>query len=568
MVFVLLFMKKFENMFETEDFESLLNSAINRSKLHEGQVLSGKVIKIEDGFVHIDVGLKSIGKVPVTEFQNVTINPGDTVTVVLTSIEKSDGSIGLSHDEVRRSEVKKQLLHALENKEKVSGFAFASYKSGFKVNLSGITAFLPRNQIDTRYNKNADIPLNTPMMFVVTNIEDDCKSVTVSLREAKDIDKKAAKKEFIEAFQPGQILENCLVKNIANYGAFVDIGNGHDGLLHITDISWKRLHHPSHAGIEKGTVLQKVIVLKIDKEQGHISLGVKQLESDPWTVATEKLKIGQVIDGTVTNIVEYGAFIELDGYHIEGLAHVSELSWESRNVVPTDVLQQNQKIKVQVLAIDPEKRRVSLSVKACTKNPWSLIVENYTPGKIVEGSVKEITPFGLAVEIQDGIRGIVHVSDLSWSGDGAKLKSGYKVDEKITVKVLSVIPAQNKIKLGVKQLTDNPYKKELDSIVVGDIVECTVTDVFDTEIEVRLKNGLRGCIKKSEFSMHGGYGNLPRFKVEEEIKEAQITHINHDTAHVELSIKKVEAANYEKNMKEFGSKGSSSATLSEMSKNI
>jgi small subunit ribosomal protein S1 len=362
-------MNKFEISFETEDFESMLSKSLDSSNFQEGQLLSGKVIKIQDGFAHIDVGLKSLGKVPLSEFTSEEINVGDEIDVVLVSIEKSDGSIGLSREEVKRSEVKKQIEQSFLNKEKVPGFAFASYKSGFKVNLSGVTAFLHRSQIDNRSSRG-DIPLNTPMMFVVTSIDEDYKSISVSLREAKDMDKKTAKKEFIEAFQPGQVLENCLVKNIASYGAFIDIGGGHDGLLHITDMSWKRLHHPSQAGVEKGITLEKVVVLKVDKEAGHISLGIKQLNEDPWSIIVNKLKPGQMVDGIVTNIVEYGAFIELEGFNIEGLAHVSELSWESRNVVPTDVLHQNQKLKVQILAVDPEKRRVSLSVKNCIKNPW------------------------------------------------------------------------------------------------------------------------------------------------------------------------------------------------------
>lgn len=555
-------MKNFEIPFETEDFESLLNDSISKSKFEEGQVLSGKVIKIEDNFAHVDVGLKSVGKIPMNEFSNMTINAGDSVDVVLTSIERGDGSIGLSHDEVRKNEVRKQLEEAFANKEKVSGFAFAAFKSGYKVSLSGITAFLPRNQIDTKATRTNDIPLNVTMSFIITSMDNDHKGIIVSLREAKDIDKKAAKKEFIEAFSPGQMLENCMVKNVTNYGAFIDIGGGYDGLLHITDMSWRRLHHPSQAGMEKGVMIPKAVVLKVDKEAGHISLGVKQLQEDPWVEAAKTLKKGQVIKGKVTNVVDYGAFIEIGG--IEGLVHASELSWKSKNVIPSDIVQPDEVLNVEVLAVDPEKRRVSLSVKNCIKNPWSVVVEKYTPGTVFEGTIKSITPFGLSVEVQDGICGMVHNSDLSWTEDGNKIKEGYKADEKITVKVLSVIPNQNKIKLGVKQLSDNPFKKELDALVVGGVVSSEVIEVLDTEIEVILENGIGGFIKKSEFSKMG-YEGRPRFKVGDKIPEAQIVSIKYDNAKVELSIRKAEEANYKANMKEFKSHGASSATLSEIS---
>jgi small subunit ribosomal protein S1 len=549
------------------DFESLLSGYLSERNFTEGSVISGTIVKIDDKFVYVDINFKSLGRIPLYEFTNAEKPElNSEIEVVLTKLEGPDGNVCLSHEEVRKSEVKQHLIECFKTGEKVSGLIVDKKRPGYHVNLSGISAFLPNSLVDYKMSRSVvtDLQVNEVCDFVIMSMEPDCKNVVVSRRGAKEMDKKVAKREFIGKFTVGQIIADAVVTNITDYGAFVNIGDSHDGLLHINDMAWKKISHPYQI-LQKGDLIPQVKVLKIDEAQGHISLGLKQLEEDPWTVVSAKVQIGDVLDGIVSNLADYGAFIELPHLSIEGLAHVSELSWDSKNVKPSDVLNQGQKIKVKVLAINEEKKRISLSVKRCIKNPWDLVAESNPKGSLISGVISNINNFGISVDINSHVKGMIHTSDLSWTDEeGVEQIKNYKIGDSITAQVLAIDPEQHRMKLGIKQLSGNPYQQELVKLKVGDKVMCTTTEPFDAEIEVSFGNNLKGFIKRSELARDKEERKTEKFKTGMEC-EAQIISVNSDTGRVELSIRAIEEAEYTEGMNQFGAKKSpGSATLSDL----
>ncbi|UFX98222.1 S1 RNA-binding domain-containing protein [Candidatus Gromoviella agglomerans] len=547
-----------------ENFEKMLDSSMNKMSFKEGEIISGRVTKVDDGLVYLDVGMKSLGKVPLTEFESEDIRVGMNVDVILMSIEKGDGSVGLSREEVKKSEVKKKLKSSFENGEKVLATVVGVMRNGsYTLSLSGgILAHMPSNNVE---KGRPNYPLNSSIYVTIQSMDATCSKIIVSSRGAADIDKKAAKREFAKTLSEGQILRGCLVKNTTDYGAFVSLdGQGmHDGLVHVTDMSWKRVSSPASAGINVGDTID-VIILSIDRDNGNISLGVKQLSEDPWVVIGRDLKVGDSVRGKVTNIADYGVFIELLDYGIEGLAHLSELSWVSKNVAPSEVVTVGQAVMCIVLNIDTAQRRISLSLKRHSPDPRLINPEDYPFGKEIDGKVMKVTPFGLTIEAESGVRGLVHISDMSWTSDGVDLLKNYKDGDAIKVKVIGTSPEKNKLKLSLKHFTDNPYKDKASKLAVGNVVTCTVSGVLYSEVEVIIEEGigLKGFIKRSELSMDKSQNRVDRFKLGEKI-EAKIVSVRDDGSKVELSIARCEHEDHKKNMQEFASTAASSASLSD-----
>lgn len=401
----------------TENFEDLLNEQFGGKGI-VGTVMKGTIIRLTDDFATVDVGLKSEGRIPLREFgKNDELKVGDVVEVLVDRYEDKDGNIVLSREKARREEVWQDLEKMMNNNERVNGVIFGRVKGGFTVDLNGAIAFLPGSQIDIRPIKDITPLMGISQPFQILKMDKVRGNIVVSRRVVLEETRASARAELIDTIKEGSVLEG-IVKNLTDYGAFIDLG-GVDGLLHVTDISWKRINHPAEVLSLGQTV--KVQVIKFNEDTQRISLGMKQLENDPWQAVADKYKVGEVYKGKVTNITDYGAFIELeDG--IEGLVHVSEMSWTRKNVHPGKIVSTSQEVEVKVLEVDPEKRRISLGIKQCTPNPWAAYVEEHPLGSVIEGKIKNITEFGLFIGLSDEIDGMIHLSDISWEKSGEEAR--------------------------------------------------------------------------------------------------------------------------------------------------
>ena len=397
----------------TENFEELLNEQFGDKGI-VGSVVKGTIIRLTDDFATVDVGLKSEGRIPLREFgQNPELKVGDVVEVMVDRYEDRDGNIVLSREKARREEAWVELEKLMNAGERVNGVIFGRVKGGFTVDLQGAIAFLPGSQIDIRPIKDITPLMGISQPFQILKMDRERGNIVVSRRVVLEETRAEARAELIDTIKEGAVLDG-LVKNITDYGAFIDLG-GVDGLLHVTDISWKRINHPAEVLSVGQTV--KVQVIKFNEDTQRISLGMKQLEKDPWEAVAGKYKVGDVCKGVVTNITDYGAFVELeDG--IEGLVHVSEMSWTRKNVHPGKIVSTSEEVEVKVLEVDPEKRRISLGIKQCQPNPWAAYVEEHPAGSVIEGTIKNITEFGLFVGLTDEIDGMIHLSDLAWGESG------------------------------------------------------------------------------------------------------------------------------------------------------
>src|SRR5690606_11630448 len=468
-----------------EDFAAMLAESLERNAPIEGSVISGKVVAIEGDFAVIDVGLKMEGRVPLKEFQpaggnGTPIAVGDEVEVYLDRIENALGEAVLSREKARREESWTRLEKSFENNERVEGRIFGRVKGGFTVDLDGAVAFLPGSQVDIRPIRDVTPLLNTPQPFQILKMDRRRGNIVVSRRAVLEEARAEQRSELVQNLSEGQVIEG-VVKNITDYGAFVDLG-GIDGLLHVTDIAWKRVNHPSDVLSIGQTV--KVQIIKINPESQRISLGMKQLEADPWEDVEAKYPVGLKVKGKVTNITDYGAFVELeDG--IEGLVHVSEMSWTKKNVHPGKIVSTSPEVEVMVLEVDPVKRRISLGLKQCMENPWHAFADRYPPGSVVEGAVKNITEFGLFIGLDGDVDGMVHLSDLDWSRPGEEVIQEYKKGDVVKAKVLEVDTEKERISLGIKQLAGDPIEA-LDGLRKGAVVTCEVVEVKDSGIEVKI----------------------------------------------------------------------------------
>src|SRR5262250_1058699 len=452
-----------------ENFAALLQESFGGSGGLEGSVLKGTVVAIENDFALIDVGLKSEGRVQLKEFaapgQKPEIKVGDVVEVFLERMEDKNGEAVLSREKARREEAWTQLEKTFKENQRVTGVIFGRVKGGFTVDLSGAVAFLPGSQVDIRPVRDVGPLMGTPQPFQILKMDRARGNIVVSRRAVMEESRAEARSELVSSLREGQVLTG-VVKNITDYGAFVDLG-GVDGLLHVTDIAWRRINHPSEA-LHIGQSV-KVQVIRFNPETQRISLGMKQLEADPWEGVELKYPVGAKYTGRVTNITDYGAFVELEP-GVEGLVHVSEMSWTKKNVHPGKIVSTSQEVEVMVLDVDPVKRRISLGLKQCLDNPWQSFLEKHPVGSVLEGEIKNITEFGLFVGLPGDIDGMVHLSDIDWQKPGEQAIADYKKGDVVRVKLLDVDVEKERISLGIKQLADDPFAAAAGSHKKGDVV--------------------------------------------------------------------------------------------------
>jgi small subunit ribosomal protein S1 len=537
-----------------ESFADLLDQSLGAASGLEGTVIKGTVMAIENDMVLIDVGLKSEGRVALKEFappgRPAEIKPGDTVEVYLERMEDKNGEAQISREKARREEAWTQLEKSFQANERVTGVIFGRVKGGFTVDLNGAVAFLPGSQVDIRPVRDITPLLGSPQPFQILKMDRSRGNIVVSRRAVLEESRAEARSELVASLKEGQILQG-VVKNITDYGAFVDLG-GVDGLLHVTDIAWRRINHPSEALHIGQTV--KVQVIRFNPETQRISLGMKQLEADPWEGVELKYPSAARFKGRVTNITDYGAFVELEP-GVEGLVHVSEMSWTKKNVHPGKIVSTSQEVEVMVLDVDPQKRRISLGLKQCLANPWESFVERYPVGAELSGEVKNITEFGLFVGLPGEIDGMVHLSDLDWNRAGEEAIKDYNKGDTVKVRVLDVDVEKERISLGIKQLASDPFETGLANLKKGDIVTTTVTAVSDGGIEVTVGDGVPGFIRKAELSRDRAEQRPDRFAVGEKI-DAKVTALDRATRKLTLSIKAREVEEEKKAMAEYGSSDS------------
>jgi small subunit ribosomal protein S1 len=538
-----------------ESFAALLDESLGVSTGGlEGTVVKGRVISIENDAALIDVGLKSEGRVPLKEFAAggaaPEIHVGDIVEVFLERMEDKNGEASLSREKARREEAWTQLEKSFQANERVTGTIFGRVKGGFTVDLNGAVAFLPGSQVDIRPVRDITPLLGSPQPFQILKMDRSRGNIVVSRRAVLEESRAEQRSELVASLKEGQILTG-VVKNITDYGAFVDLG-GVDGLLHVTDIAWRRINHPSEALNIGQTV--KVQVIRFNPETQRISLGMKQLEADPWEGVELKYPAGAKFKGRVTNITDYGAFVELEP-GVEGLVHVSEMSWTKKNVHPGKIVSTSQEVEVMVLDVDPQKRRISLGLKQVMPNPWEQFAEEHPVGSTVEGEVRNITEFGLFVGLPGDIDGMVHLSDIDWNRAGEDAVKDYHKAELVRVKVLDVDVEKERISLGIKQLEADPFEAGMQQVKRGEVVTGTISGITEAGVEVTLADGVPGFIRKSELSRERSEQRPDRFAVGERV-DAKVTTIDRTTRRVSLSIKAREADEEKRAMQEFGSSDS------------
>jgi small subunit ribosomal protein S1 len=537
-----------------EDFDALIAESFGDHISIEGSVVKGIIVSIEGDSALIDVGLKSEGRVALKEFtspgQEHSLKAGDEVEVYVERMEDRNGEAMLSREKARREEAWAVLEQGFEKQERVTGTIFGRVKGGFTVDLSGATAFLPGSQVDIRPVRDIGPLLGTPQPFQILKMDRRRGNIVVSRRAVLEESRAEARSELVANLKEGQTLQG-VVKNITDYGAFVDLG-GVDGLLHVTDIAWRRINHPSEA-LQIGQTVD-VQVIRFNSETQRISLGMKQLEADPWDGVEAKYPVSTKFTGRVTNITDYGAFVELEP-GIEGLVHVSEMSWTKKNVHPGKIVSTSQEVEVMVLDVDPTKRRISLGLKQCLSNPWDDFMTQHPVGSEIEGEVKNITEFGLFVGLLGEIDGMVHLSDLDWERPGEEAIQDYKKGDMVRAKVLDIDTEKERISLGVRQLSEDPFESGAATIRKGVIVTCTVTQLSDNGIEVTVGDGMPGFIRKAELSRDRSEQRTDRFAVGEKV-DAKVTQIDQKSRRLTLSIKAREAEEEKKAMQDYGSSDS------------
>ena len=544
-----------EMPFDTgEVFADLLDESMGVDGVFEGAVVKGTVIAIDDDAATIDVGLKSEGRVDLKEFadpgQPPEIKVGDVIDIFVERYEDRDGLVRLSREKARREEAWGELDKSFQANERVNGVIFGRVKGGFIVDLAGAVAFLPGSQVDIRPVRDITPLMGTPQPFQILKMDRARNNIVVSRRAVLEETRAEERGELISNLTEGQVLDG-MVKNITDYGAFVDLG-GVDGLLHVTDIAWRCINHPSEALNIGETV--KVQVIRFNPDTQRISLGMKQLEADPWDGVDKKYPVGTKYTGRITNITDYGAFVELEP-GVEGLVHVSEMSWTKKNIHPGKIVATSQEVEVMVLDSDAEKRRISLGLKQCGSNPWEAFVETSQVGSEVEGEVKNITEFGLFIGLTGDIDGMAHLSDLSWSKSGEEALADYKKGDMVKAKILDVDVEKERISLGIKQLMEDPLQGDLQTLKKGDVVTCTVSAIVDGGIEVKVGEGVPGFIRKSDLSRERSEQRPDRFAAGEKV-DAKIMQIDAASRKLTLSVKALEAAEEKAAMKEFGSSNS------------
>jgi small subunit ribosomal protein S1 len=536
-----------------KDFADMLEAAMLERRDFEDTVVTGIVTAIEKDVAVIDVGLKTEGRVALKEFSQPgmpsTLKVGDAVEVYVERVENANGEAQISREKARREEAWDRLEKQFVDGDRVDGVIFNRVKGGFTVDLGGAVAFLPGSQVDIRPVRDASPLMNIPQPFRILKMDKRRGNIVVSRRSILEEDRAEHRQEVVRELNEGDEREG-VVKNITDYGAFVELAAGVDGLLHVTDMSWSRVNHPSEVLNVNDVVRVKII--KINPDTHRISLGIKQLQPDPWQGVAAKYPVGAKFSGRVTNITDYGAFVELE-QGIEGLVHVSEMSWVKKNVHPGKILSTSQEVGVMVLEVDENKRRVSLGLKQCLDNPWERFAEEHPIGSVIEGEIKNITEFGLFVGITDEMDGMVHLSDLDWNRPGEDAIKDYAKGQIVKAKLLDVDSEKERISLGIKQVGSDPMDS-VGEINRGDDVTCTVTAVETGGIEVQVggEGGPKAFIRKSDLSKERGDQRPERFAVGDKV-DARVTGFDKVSRRISLSIKAREVAEEKEAVEQYGS---------------
>ena len=536
-----------------EEFEALLNESLSIDTPDEGSVVKGRVIAIEAGQAIIDVGYKMEGRVDLKEFANpgedAKLAVGDEVEVYLDRVENARGEASISREKARREEAWDRLEKAYAAEERVEGAIFGRVKGGFTVDLGGAVAFLPGSQVDVRPVRDAGPLMGLKQPFQILKMDRRRGNIVVSRRAILVESRAEQRAEVIANLTEGQTVEG-VVKNITEYGAFVDLG-GVDGLLHVTDMAWRRVNHPSEILSIGETV--KVQVVKINKDTHRISLGMKQLQADPWDTVASKFPIGSVHSGRVTNITDYGAFVELEA-GVEGLVHVSEMSWTKKNVHPGKIVSTSQEVDVMVLEIDEAKRRVSLGLKQTMRNPWEVFAETHPVGTVIEGEVKNITEFGLFVGLEGDIDGMVHLSDISWDARGEDAIQDFRKGDVVKAVVQEVDIDKERISLSIKALENDQMAEAVEGVKRGSVITVTVTAIEEGGIEVEY-NGMKSFIRRSDLARDRQDQRPERFQTGDHV-DVRVTNIDTKTRRLGLSIKAREIAEEKEAIDQYGSSDS------------
>src|SRR5580704_14500398 len=540
-----------------DDFAAMLEASFEGRSPAEGSVIRGIIVSIENDFAVVDVGLKTEGRVALKEFSMpgmpANVNIGDEVEVYLERVENALGDAVLSRDKARREESWIKLERAFNEQTRVTGVIFGRVKGGFTVDLDGAVAFLPGSQVDVRPTRDVGPLMNQAQLFQILKMDRRRGNIVVSRRAVLEERRAEERTSLVASLTEKQVVEG-VVKNITDYGAFVDLG-GVDGLLHVTDIAWRRVSHPTEVLNVGQTVTVQII--KINQETQRISLGMKQLQTDPWEGVAVKYPVGVRFTGKVTNVTDYGAFMELEP-GVEGLVHVSEMSWVKKNLAPSKLVTPGQEVEVQVLEVDSNKRRISLGLKQCMDNPWNHFTDSHPAGSVIEGEVKSITEFGLFIGLDSDIDGMVHLSDLSWSKPGEEAIKDYQKGQVVKAKVLDIDVEKERVSLGIKQMGSDPIEKASPTggaLKKNQIVTGTVTEVNDGGIEVELADGVKAFIRRADLARDRNDQRPDRFGKGEKV-DAMVTSVDKASRKVSLSIKAREISEEKEAVAQFGSSDS------------
>jgi small subunit ribosomal protein S1 len=523
----------------TENFAQMFEQSLANQRIRPGMILTGLVIDVSDDVVIVNVGLKSEAVIPVEQFKNehgvLEVKAGDEVEVALDSVEDGTGETRLSREKAKRARTWTRLETAFNNQEIVTGVITGRVKGGFTVEIETVRAFLPGSLVDVRPVRDTSYLEGKPLEFKVIKLDQKRNNGVVSRRAVVEQEFSAERSALMDNLQEGAVVRGA-VKNLTDYGAFVDLG-GIDGLLHITDMAWKRVKHPSEV-VKVGDEVE-VRILKFDRERSRVSLGLKQLGADPWENIARRYPPHTRVFGKVTNIADYGAFVEIeDG--VEGLVHVSEMDWTNKNVNPAKVVHTGQEVEVMVLDVDEERRRISLGLKQCQANPWKEFAENYNRGDKVAGQIKSITDFGIFIGLQGNIDGLVHLSDISWDQPGEEAVRNYQKGQQLEAMVLAIDPERERISLGIKQLAKDPFSAYIAENPKGTIVRGVVKEVDARGAVIDLGNGVDGQLRAAELGRDRIEDARMMLKVGDEL-EAKFTGVDRKTRTISLSIKAKEA---------------------------
>ncbi|MCW9003964.1 MAG: 30S ribosomal protein S1 [Gammaproteobacteria bacterium] len=549
----------------TESFAQLFEESLQKTEMNVGTIMTGTVVDISDGYVTVSAGLKSEGVIPESQFMSeageLEVNIGDDVEVVLEAVEDGWGETRLSRDKAKRAKAWTRLEAAHDAEEIITGIITGKVKGGFTVELGDIRAFLPGSLVDVRPVRDTSYLEGKELEFKVIKLDQKRNNVVVSRRAVVESEYSAEREELLGTLEEGKPVKG-IVKNLTDYGAFLDLG-GIDGLLHITDMAWKRVKHPSEI-VEVGTEIE-VVVLKFDKERNRVSLGLKQLGSDPWAEIARRYPEGAHLKGKISNITDYGCFVEIeDG--VEGLVHVSEMDWTNKNVNPAKVVTLGEEVEVMILDIDEERRRISLGMKQCTPNPWDEFGATHNKNDKVSGKIKSITDFGIFIGLDGGIDGLVHLSDISWDSTGEDVVHNYKKGDEIEAVVLSIDPERERISLGIKQMEQDPFSNFVAANSKGSLVTGTVREVDAKGAIIDLGDGIEGTLRASELSRDRVEDARTVLKEGEEI-EAKFLGVDRKSRMINLSIKAKDAEEEQNAIKDYSSSTNApSATLGDLLK--